>query len=128
MRWVASGWAAATPVPARRTGLGPDREPSAHAVRVVPAREALDRVVEHPFGLAARLPAAHLAGLVRLQCLVDVEEVPDLGALVLRDVLQILDVVPADVGGRDAEQLGVRPPFVTHPEDRHRPSRDLTAW
>src|SRR4051812_1198910 len=103
------------------------RRASAEAGGVIPEPEAPDRVVEYPLRLGTRLPAADFTGLVRLQLLVDVEEMSDLRALVHRDVLQILDRLPPDIGGRDAEQLGMGPTLVAHPEDRAGPSRDLAA-
>src|SRR5690606_18887803 len=70
---------------------------------------------DRPVGDGPVLPAAHVAALVRLQALVDVEEVRDLVADVLVDVAQVADAGVADVPRRDAEDLGVGTALVEHP-------------
>ena len=63
----------------------------------------------------------------RARDLVDVEEVLDLGPEELGHVVDLADLGPAVVAGRDADDLGVRPLVVLHPEHADRPRRHPAA-
>ena len=76
----------------------------------------LSRVLYHfPCRLYALVAVRR--GLLLLEGLVDVEEVLDLVEERIGKVLEFLDRVPERIVGGDADDLGVGPLFVLHPED-----------
>ena len=89
--------------------------------------EPLDRALHLGLGFFAAHPVGGLDELARLERLVLREEVLDLVQLVLRDVADVLDVVPAVVLGRHAQHLVVAAGLVGHPEHGDRPRLDHHA-
>src|SRR4051794_24881461 len=63
------------------------------------------------------VPVTARLGLLRLQVLVDLEEVLDLVPQLRRDVVDVARRAPHRVVERDAEHLLVRPLLVRHVED-----------
>src|SRR5699024_5603327 len=74
-----------------------------------------------PLGLGAAVPVGARDGLAGLEVLVGLEEVLDLQAPELADVLEVLDAVLAGVAGGDAQDLVVAAGLVAHVEHADRP-------
>src|SRR5262249_32006115 len=70
-------------------------------------RRAGERVLDDQLGGGSSLPAPGVRALARLDLLVYVEEVPDLGRQVRRDVVEVLDAVDPGVVRGHGEDLGV---------------------
>src|ERR1700727_231387 len=66
--------------------------------------------------------------LAGLEVLVDLEEVLDLQLVELGDVVDVAEVLPARVAGRDAEDLVVAALLVAHAEHADGPAADHAAW
>src|ERR687896_2073431 len=79
--------------------------------------------LEHPHGLGA-IAVARRPNRQPLQILVDLEELLDLGAEGLGNVVEIADSSPQRVPQRDAHELVVGALLVDHVEDAYRPDTD----
>src|SRR5256714_1109205 len=88
---------------------------------------ALARCGEDRLGLIAVPPAARLGLLRRLEVLVALEEVLDLVAQLVRDVVDVDHALEGGVAERDAQELLVRPLLVLHVEDADRAHADPAA-
>jgi hypothetical protein len=79
-------------------------------------------------GAACNSPVSRFSSraptLTGLKLLVHLEEVADLGELVVRDIREVLDVAVARIVGHDSQDLRIRPALVVHPEHPDRPRRD----
>jgi len=96
-------------------------------VRLTGVTGSGERGVDLALGSVPALPAEYVGVLAGFEFLVDVEEVADLGAHELRDVLQFAHVRVTRVAGGHGEDLGVGPVFVVHPEHPDRTSVDAAA-
>src|SRR5690242_3258162 len=88
---------------------------------------AVARCGEDLLGLAAAVPAASLGPLRRLKILVALEEVLDLVAQLVRDVVDVTDALEGWIAVGDAEELLVRAFLVLHVEDPDRADADPAA-
>jgi hypothetical protein len=78
-------------------------------------------------GLGAADPGGALHGLAGLELLVDLEEMLDLQAVVLGEVMDVAQVLGARVHGRDAQDLVVAALLVLHAEHADGAGLDQTA-
>ncbi|GAA3701858.1 hypothetical protein GCM10022238_16660 [Gordonia hankookensis] len=76
--------------------------------------QTIDGLLGDLLGLVLADPTARLDLFARLEILVVLEEVGDRPQLELADVADVLDVIPADVACRDAQQLVVAAGLVGH--------------
>src|SRR6476469_1307912 len=98
-------------VPRMRSWRGVSTSSSLRAGEPLPGRSDLvQRVI-------AGVPAVDLDALL-LEVLVDAEEVRDLVAQLLGEVLERVERVPVRVAQRDGEDLVVDALVVAHPEER----------
>src|SRR5438477_12199912 len=88
---------------------------------------ALARCAEDLLRLVAVAPAARLRLLRRLEVLVALEEVLDLVAKLVRDVVDVADPLEGRVPQRHREELLVRALLVLHVEDPDRAHTDPAA-
>src|SRR5689334_24220303 len=96
-------------VPRMRSWRGVSTQSS---LRAAPALASRPDLVER---VLAGIPAVDLDALL-LEVLVDAEEVRDLVAQLLGEVLELLERVPVRVAQGDGEHLVVDPLVVAHPE------------
>src|SRR5436190_5054989 len=103
--------------------LGDGAEAASAAVRLA---VALARVLDLLDRVLARVPAVDLH-LLLLEVLVDREEVGDLVAQLIRDVLELLHPIPARVAQWHAQHLVVNAGVVLHAEEGDRLHVDHAA-
>src|SRR5436190_17528047 len=96
--------------------LGDGAEAASAAVRLA---VALARVLDLLDRILARVPTVDVH-LLLLEVLVDREEVGDLVAELVRDVLELLHPVPARIAQWDAQHLVVDARVVLHAKQRDR--------
>ena len=84
-------------------------------------------LVDLPPGVVATADAGRRGVLVRLERLVDLEEVLDLGHQLRRQVADVLDAGPARLARRHADQLGVLAGLVLHVQHADRLGLDPHA-
>src|SRR5579859_1454023 len=93
----------------------------------ISAAFALARRDEDLHRLVAAAPAARLRLLRRLEVLIALEEVLDLVAQLVLDVVDVVHALERGVAVRHAEELLVRPFLVRHVEDADRADADPAA-
>src|SRR4051812_1046343 len=124
MAFDPSGWPASrypwTTLPRMRSWRGVSTPRSLRAAGALPGRSDLvERVLP-------RVPAVDLHALL-LEVLVDAEEMRDLVAQLLREVLEPVERVPVRVAERHREHLVVDALVVAHAEQRDRLDHDPAA-